>query len=117
MPLFRRETGGGGRATGTPFGKHIIYDHWKQACKNLGIHGVDLYGGTRHSSMQHLLNHFSPEGVKRLSLHTTNKALDRYLEIDPEELRAGYTISSEGTPRVHQTDPATLIQLADKAKN
>ncbi|ABK16384.1 protein kinase domain-containing protein [Syntrophobacter fumaroxidans] len=35
----------------------------------------------------------STEDVKRLSLHSTNRALDRYLEIDVAELRAGYALA------------------------
>ncbi|HOV87975.1 MAG TPA: hypothetical protein PLM79_16590 [Syntrophobacteraceae bacterium] len=86
-----RDHGGGGKPKGAPFGKHILYSYWKKACSNLGIEGVDLYAGTRHSTMQYMriLGH-SPEEVKRLSFHTTNAAMNRYLQINPEELRAGY---------------------------
>lgn len=97
MPLFRREKGGGGRFAGSAFGKHLLYDVWKKACENLGISGIDLYGGTRHSTMQYLRRKagLSPEEIKRLSLHTTSKALMRYIEIDPEELRDGYAKARE----------------------
>lgn len=95
MPFFRRERGGGGRHAGTAFGKHLVYDYWKRACDELGITGVDLYGGTRHSSMQALRKHISPESIKRLSMHTTNKALDRYIEIQLDELRDGYALTRE----------------------
>ena len=36
--------------TGDQFGKDYFYKWWKKACTNLGIDGVDLYGGTRHST-------------------------------------------------------------------
>jgi hypothetical protein len=81
MPFFRWDTGENGRKQGQSFGANYLYRLWKKACKNLGIEDVDLYGGTRHSTMQYLRKQLCPEGVKRLSLHTTNKALDRYLEI------------------------------------
>ena len=41
---------GKGYSAGTPFGEKYLYKWWKRACANLGIEGVDLYGGTRHSS-------------------------------------------------------------------
>ena len=62
----------------------------------MGIEGVDLYGGTRHSSMQFYRNYLSTEDVLRLSQHTTSKAGMRYLEIENQELLDGYALS--GTP-------------------
>jgi len=100
MPLFRWDKGGHGRVAGQQFGENYLYKLWIRACNSLGIKGVDLYGGTRHSTMQFLRKQLSPEGVKRLSLHTTNKALDRYLEIDTQELREGYALA-----RVHAGKP------------
>jgi integrase len=93
MPFFRWETGGHGRIAGQPFGVNYLYKLWKKACNKLGVEGVVLYAGTRHSTMQFLRKQLSPEGVKRLSLHTTNKALDRYLEIQADELREGYALA------------------------
>ena len=51
-----------------------------RACKNVGVEGVDLYGGKRHSTLTALGEFLSPEEVKRGSLHKTNKALERYLQ-------------------------------------
>ena len=62
-----------------------------QACENLGIEGVDLYGGTRHSTAVYLreIGH-SPEAIKRATMHSTNKAFDRYLRISGSEVRPIY---------------------------
>jgi integrase len=101
-PIFRHEVGDGFRkVAGAAFGPRFLYKHWIIACQKLGIEGVDLYGGCRHSSMQHLREQMSPESVKRLSLHTTNKALDRYLEIHMDELRAGYAKARSSAPILH----------------
>lgn len=90
MPFFRRDTGGGGRHANTPFGRHFLQDVWNKACLNLGVEGVSLYPGTRHSTCQFLRQlGKTPEQVKRLTDHTTNKAFDRYLEIETEEKRQG----------------------------
>jgi hypothetical protein len=119
MPFFGRERGGGGRHSGSGFGRHILYDYWRMACANLGIGGVDLYGGTRHSTMQHLLEQISPENIKRLSLHRTNRALDRYIEIDMDELRAGYEMTRSSPQHVkHQRSTIKKKPtLADRLPN
>jgi hypothetical protein len=93
-PLFRHESSDGhSKTAGEAFGQHMLYKHWRRACKHLGVEGVDMYGGLRHSSCQHYREMMGAEDVKRLTLHTTNKAFDRYLEIGMEELRAGYARS------------------------
>ena len=74
----------------TAFGRHYLQDVWTKACQKLGIEGVSLYPGTRHSTCQFLSQHGrTPEQVKRLTDHTTNKASDRYLQIETEEKHQG----------------------------
>lgn len=98
LPFFRRDAGGGGRHKNTAFGKHYLYDLWKKACKAAGVEGVDLYGGTRHSTCRFLREAGkTPEEVRRLTDHSTNKAFDRYLALDSEEKREGARFT-----RLHQ---------------
>ncbi len=47
---------------------------------------MDLYGGTRHSSIIALQEHFTPEQIKRATMHSTNKAFERYFRVDAKEL-------------------------------
>lgn len=93
MHFFRRERACPGHAAGKRYGKSMFYDTWKAACANLGIEGVDLYGGTRHSSAMALREHMSPEGIRRLTDHETNKAFERYYLKSVEELREGYALT------------------------
>lgn len=93
MPFFRRDTGGSGRHAGSAFGKHLLCDKWKTACKVLEIAGIDLYGGTRHNTAQALREDLSAEDIKRLFGHNTTKAFDRYFEVSLDELRAGYALT------------------------
>ena len=58
--FFRHETGKGGVKNGQKYGEKFFYKRWKKACENLGIEGIDLYGGTRA-----LREHFSPEQIKQ----------------------------------------------------
>jgi hypothetical protein len=51
---------------------------------------VDLYGGTRHSSAIALRKFRTPEEIKRATIHSTNKAYERYFRIESEDLRDIY---------------------------
>jgi integrase len=82
LPFFRRD--------GKPYGRKRLYKWWKKACENLGIEDVDLYGGTRHSTVKALRHTRTPEEIKRGSMHSTNKAFDRYFQIENDEVRSIY---------------------------
>jgi len=91
MPFFRHNGGIKGTSPNEPFGIKYFYKWWKQACLNLGIKGVDLYGGTRHSTVTDLGKKYSPETIKQKGTgHKTNKAFDRYLYIQDDEARELY---------------------------
>jgi integrase len=91
LPFFRHRSGVSGVGVGNKFGDRYFYKWWEKACENLGIDGVDLYGGTRHSSTTRLRKYFSPEKL-RLSgtLHSTNTAFDRYLQIQTGDAKSIY---------------------------
>lgn len=72
------------------FGKDYLYKWWKIACKDLGVEGVDLYGGTRHSSVKALRDRFTPDQIKKGTMHHTNKAFERYFQIELEDSRKIY---------------------------
>lgn len=57
----------------------------------MGIEGVDLYGGTQHSSAVALREHFSSEQIKQGTMHQTNKAFGRYFRIEAEDVRDIYS--------------------------
>ena len=71
------------------FGKDYWWKWWKRACRNLGIDGVDLYGGTRHSTVVHLGELYTPEEIQADGTgHTTNKAFARYFQVSAAKRRA-----------------------------
>ena len=94
MLFFRHDSG-------EPFGKKYLYKTWKKACRNLGIEGVDLYGGTRHSSARALRQYCSPEQIRRATGSATNTAFERYFRIESDELRGVFSQSSPA-PNAHQ---------------
>lgn len=109
-PFFRRDTGGGGKHAGTPLGKHVVYDYWKKACTNLGIEGIDLYGGCRHSSARNLRRKGqTPEQIKGLTGHDTPQAFARYFEDDLDIMRSGYELTRQPAPT------APLLHLPKKS--
>ncbi len=57
--------------------------------------GVDLYGGTRRSSAIALRKLRTPEEIKRATMHSTNKAFERYFRIESEDLRDIYRDTRE----------------------
>lgn len=99
MPFFRHEGGIQGVKDGEHFGNKYFYKWWKRACENLKIDGVDLYGGTRHSSVRALRAYRSPEEIKRAAMSETNKAFERYMGKDSDDdLRSVYQQSAKIIP-------------------
>ena len=87
MPFFRHDVG---RYAGQQFGPQLLWKDWKQACESLGISGVDLYGGTKHSTAMGLRSVATYEEVRKMTGHTTNKAFDRYLQLEGETMKELY---------------------------
>lgn len=79
MPFFRHTSGIQGCVENQPFGIKYFYKWWIRACENLSVKEVDLYGGTRHSTVRALRKYRSPEEIKEAAMSKTNKAFDRYL--------------------------------------
>ncbi len=104
LPFFRHFKGHGGAQPGTAFGPKYLYKWWMWACQNLGIEGVSLYGGTRHSTVTALGEKFTPEQLRQASMHSTNKAFERYFRAKPDTIRSVYqaTRSSEN-PKTENT--------------
>jgi integrase len=81
--FFRHDRPNGSAKVGDQYSNHIWYKWWKKACKNLGIENVDMYGGTRHSTVSSLGDQYSPEELKHSgTMHSTNKAFERYFRAE-----------------------------------
>lgn len=87
MPFFRHDSG---RYAGRQFGPQLLWKDWTLACEALGIDGVDLYGGTKHSTAMGLRAVATYEEVRKMTGHTTNKAFDRYLQLEGETMKDLY---------------------------
>ena len=112
--FFRHVSGVSGVTAGQRFGEKYLYKWWKKACKNLGVDSVDLYGGTRHSSARALREFCSPEEIKRATMHTTNKAFERYFQIELDDVRGVYKktkADKELTKVFCQSDKAKVLKF------
>ncbi|SDE21752.1 Integrase [Desulfuromonas thiophila] len=80
-PFFRHSGNLQGCAAGSPFGPAYFRKYWHRACQTLGIKGLDLYGGTRHTTTTELSRNYSTDMARKASGHETNKAFDRYCQV------------------------------------
>jgi integrase len=76
--FFRHEGGVQGSHQGQQFGPKLLRMWWNRACKIVGVEGVPLYPGTRHSTVTALGDELTPEQIKAGTGHSTNKAFERY---------------------------------------
>ena len=93
-PYFFRHGRGKGLKAGERFGPKYLNTWWMRACEKIGVEGVPLYPGTKHSSIIALGDTFSPEQIKKHgSGHATNKAFDRYYQVDAKKKRELFAVA------------------------
>lgn len=90
IPFFRHETGE--KMKGWPFGHDLLYRTWRRACNRLGVKGVSIYPGTKHSTAMGLRAALTPEQIKSITLHSTSAAFNRYFQTSGEALRDLQTV-------------------------
>jgi len=115
VPFFRHHNQSGVK-DGSPYGKDLFYKWWKNACSNIGIEGLDLYGGTRHTTTTAIAEMTDEATAKQASGHVTNKAFDRYCQADNKAaLEMAKMVRSRTAPR--KTDGAPQVHhLKTKGK-
>jgi integrase len=109
--FFRHQKGNGNAKPGSQFGKDYFYKWWRQACTNLGIEGLDLYGGTRHSTATALGRELTPEQIKAGTLHKTNQAFERYFQSQQADAKMVY----QKAANLQRTYNKTEVIKLDKA--
>jgi integrase len=109
MYFFRHGLRGSGiKKPGGQFGPKYFKVWWDRACHNLGIHDVDLYGGTKHSTAVALGKVLTPEQIKRGGTgHATNKAFERYLMPDKAE---GLTVT-KAVKKLRRPQKAEVVEI------
>lgn len=67
-----------GLKAGSQIGPKYFNVWWKRACENLGVDGVTLYPGTKHSTVTALGKIMTPEQIKHNVTGHTSDAFERY---------------------------------------
>ncbi len=78
--FFRHHGGIRSQKPCTPFGPKYFKGCWDRACGELDVRGLDLYGGTRHTSTKEIARLAGSANAQAASEHETNKAFDRYCQ-------------------------------------
>jgi len=102
---------------GTKFGDALLNSWWKIACKNLGVEGVPLYPGTRHSTLTDINEKYGYEAAQDQSGHTTREALKRYLVRNRDSKKALYSYARRGKEKVKDFYPSPgnkVVDIIDK---
>ena len=79
-----------GATEGQKFAGDYLGEWWNRACDNLGIEGVSLYPGTKHTTLTDIAEREGYHAARQASELRTNKAMDRYLITDPYKQREIY---------------------------
>jgi integrase len=85
IPFFRHVNGVSGVQADAPYGEKYFYKWWMRACEQLGIKGLDLYGGTRHTITTAFAKKVGEHGAKKATDHYTNKAFERYCQYQDDD--------------------------------
>lgn len=82
LPFFRHH----GKVRGScqsnmVFGEHMFSNAWDRACKIMGIEGVPLYPGTKHTTATETAKLMGAERAMQAT-GLSNKAFDRYCQVE-----------------------------------
>ena len=84
--LCRHDDSGHGRFRGQRWGvNYLRLKVWEPACRRLGVDGVSLYPGTKHSTVRGLRAHLRPDEIRQGTGIVSNKAFERYFQHEFED--------------------------------
>ena len=90
LDFFRHPAGISGCQAGPRYGARYLYKKFKKACDVLNVEGLDLYGATRHTTASALGDIMTPEQIRQGTLHSTNRAFERYFQPDAKNAKKVY---------------------------
>ncbi len=88
MPFLRHCANGTNYKRDQQMGENCFRRWWNRVCDDLGVEGVQLYGGTKHTTTTATAKMLSREAAKAATGHTTDKAFLRYCQTKGEEALA-----------------------------
>lgn len=81
IPFFRHVAGISGCVANEKFGDKYLYKWWVKACEQIGLEGVPLYPGTKHTTATETAKMLGTDKARSVS-GLTNKAFDRYCQVE-----------------------------------
>ena len=81
----RHGSSGHGKRMGQRWGVNYLNKVWKAACDRLGVKGVSLYPGTKHSTVRGLRHYLRPDEIKKGTGIASNSAFERYFSTEYED--------------------------------
>lgn len=80
VPFFRHAKGQHGIKAGSLYGDRYLWKWWMRACDEVGLEGVPLYPGTKHTTATETAKLLGKDDARKAS-GLTNKAFDRYCDV------------------------------------
>lgn len=81
MPYFRHKPNARGCSPNSIFGPVMFHKWWKRACEKVGLEGVSLYPGTKHTLATATAKALGTDRALEAS-GLTNKAFERYCQVE-----------------------------------
>jgi len=106
MPFFRHTSGNDGIQADEIFGKDFLRKQWTKAAEAIGLYGVSLYPGTKHTTATETAQLYGKQTALDAS-GLTNKAFERYCQV--EEKGAFETVSA-----IHKKMAGKVVRLRKK---
>jgi len=113
---FRHTKGMKGCTAGKRFGNKYFYKWWIKACNELGVSGVDLYGGTRHTTTTAMGEFFSKEDL-RSATGNVSKAFERYFQADRSKAQKVSAKIKEITSNQRIINGKKVVDLKQHSEN
>jgi integrase len=89
MYFLRHESTVGGNRIGDRFGKNYLYQVWKKTCKAIGVKGVPLYPGTKHTTISDWARRYSEARIQQAA-GVLSEAIRRYTVLGEEDCASLY---------------------------
>lgn len=107
MPFFRHTSGKGGIQADEIFGKDFLRKQWTKAAEAVGLFGVSLYPGTKHTTATETAQLYGKQSALDAS-GLTNKAFERYCQVEEEG-------AFETVTAIHKKMDGQVVRLRRKA--
>lgn len=108
MPFFRHCANGTNYKRDQQMGENCFRRWWNRACKEVGVEGVQLYGGTKHTTTTATAKMLNREAAKAATGHKSDRAFDRYCQTEGQEALA---VHEQLVQKRKKSEPKKVLRL------